>query len=83
MMYEKRCSIDHFDRDIVKHMLLWGPLGMLRDEDVFPAFGMNVTQFRRRFAQIANRRDITAFDDADQDLLNNARHYLAQGVGES
>lgn len=83
MSGQKRCSIDRFDRDIVRHMLLWGRYGTLHDEDVFPAFGMNVTQFSRRFVQIANCLDTTAFDEVDRDLIDDARAFIAHSATQS
>lgn len=67
--------MDHFDRDILKYMLLWGPHGALYDEDLFPEFGMNVEQFRRRFAHLVTSYDLRHLDHADRDLLEGARRY--------
>lgn len=75
--------LDRFDRDIMRHMLLWAPHGVLYDEDIFPEFGMNVQQFRRRFARIVWSLDSSAVDDEDRSLLDDARRYLPQYEEES
>jgi hypothetical protein len=80
---EMRRGVDQFDRDIVRHMLLWAPHGVLYDEDIFPEFGMNVQQFRRRFARVVRSLDSSAVDDVDRNLLDDARRYLQQFEVES
>lgn len=67
--------MDRFDRDILKYMLLWGPHGALDDEDLFPEFGMNVEQFRRRFVHLVASYDLRGLDPADRDLVEGARDY--------
>jgi hypothetical protein len=68
--------MDGFDRDILKYMLLWGPHGALYDEDIYPEFGMNVQQFRRRFVHLVASYDLSDLDPADRDLVESARRYL-------
>jgi hypothetical protein len=68
--------MDGFDRDILKYMLLWGPHGALYDEDIYPEFGMNVQQFRRRFVHLVASYDLRHLDPADRDLVESARRYL-------
>ena len=71
-----RVLTDRFDRDVLMHMLLWAPHGALFDEDVFPAFGMSVRQFRRRFVQLVEFYERANLDHADRRLVEGARHYL-------
>ena len=68
--------MDGFDRDILKYMLLWGPHDALYDEDLYPEFGMNVEQFRRRFVHLVASHDLRDLDPADRDLVESARRYL-------
>jgi hypothetical protein len=72
-----RIRMDTFHRDLLTYMLLWGPHGKLYDEDLYPRFGMNVSQFRRRFSMLATRLDQSELDPADLALLAKARLYLA------
>jgi hypothetical protein len=44
---------------------------------LYPRFGMNVSQFRRRFSMLATRLDQSELDPADLALLAKARLYLA------
>ena len=60
-------------------MMLWAPHGPLYDEDLFPEFGMDVQQFRRRFTQLATSMESSAFDGSDRELLEGARRLLAEG----
>jgi hypothetical protein len=69
--------MDTFHRDLLTYMLPWGPHGKLYDEDLYPRFGMNVSQFRRRFSMLATRLDQSELDPADLALLAKARLYLA------
>jgi hypothetical protein len=67
--------MEWFERKIVEYVLLWAPYGHLRDEDVFPEFGMSVRQLRARFTTIISRltaraKDLDVFDQA---LLVRAR----------
>ncbi|SPM36202.1 Mycobacterium rhizamassiliense ORFan, partial [Mycobacterium rhizamassiliense] len=68
-------QLDWFDREIVRYVLLWGPHGGGRDEDVYPAFGMTVEQlvdrFHRIIATFAPRLDRLA--KSDRELLDKAR----------
>lgn len=65
-----------FERDVLRYMLLWPRHGTLYDEDVYAEFGMNVQQFRRRFARIVWSLDGSARDDAYRNLLDDARRHL-------
>ena len=55
-----------------------GPNGALYEDDVFPAFGMTVREFGRRFAYIFEHSVCSTVVDEDRDLLNAARRYLLQ-----
>lgn len=68
-------GINRFDRDILTYMLLWDPHGDLEDEDLFPMFGMNVEQFRQRFAELVASYDQLVLHPADRDLVECARRY--------
>lgn len=70
--------MDRFDRDILKYMLLWGPHDALDDEDLFPEFGMNVEQFRRRFVHVVESYELRGLDPADRVLMEGARRYHRQ-----
>ncbi|MBJ7337491.1 hypothetical protein [Mycolicibacterium sp.] len=71
-----RSSLDRFDRDILKYMLLWAPHGDLFDEDVFPEFGMTVGQFRQRFATLVSTLESWNVDPEDRGLVEGARRYF-------
>lgn len=77
----KSSIVGRFERDILRYMLLWAPHGVLYDEDIYPEFGMNVQQFRRRFAQIVWSLDELAADDPECNLLDEARRYLERHDG--
>jgi hypothetical protein len=68
-------GMDRFDRDILKYMLLWDPHGGLNDEDLYPEFGMNVHQFRRRFVDLISTYELGVLKPADRDLVETARRY--------
>jgi hypothetical protein len=74
--HHSQVRIDPFDRDILKYMLLWGPHGALDDEDLYPEFGMNVEQFRRRFVHLVTSYALWRLDPADRALVEGARRYL-------
>ena len=59
-------------------MLVWAPHGPLYDEDLYPEFGMDVQQFRRRFTQLAPSLESCALDGSDRELLEEARRLLAR-----
>jgi hypothetical protein len=67
--------MDRFDRDILNYMLMWDPHGGLFEEDLFPEFGMNVHQFRQRFAHLVGSYDLRDLDPADRDLIESSRRY--------
>jgi hypothetical protein len=75
----RRRPFGRFERDVMRHMLLWDPHGPLYDEDIYPAFGLNVRDFHQRFADIvsSSRVDV-CFDDGDRELLDEARRYFRQ-----
>jgi hypothetical protein len=67
--------MDWFDRKVVEYVVLWAPYGPLRNEDVFPQFGMGVRQLRLRFdAIVAGLADRVAdLDELDRALVAQAR----------
>jgi hypothetical protein len=58
-------------------MVVWAPHGPLYDEDLYPEFGMDVQQFRRRFTQVVTSMESSALDGSDRELLEEARRLLA------
>ena len=58
-------------------MVVWAPHGPLYDEDLYPEFGMDVQQFRRRVTQLATSMESSALDGSDRELLEEARRLLA------
>lgn len=73
-----RAAVGRFERDILRHMVLWGSHGALYDEDIYPEFGMTVQQFRHRFARIVLSLSESPVDEFDRNLLDEARRYLEQ-----
>lgn len=73
-----RAAVGRFERDILRHMVLWGSHGALYDEDIYPEFGMTVQQFRHRFARIVLSLSESPVDDTVRNLLDEARRYLEQ-----
>jgi hypothetical protein len=67
--------MDWFDRKVVEYVVLWAPYGPLRNEDVFPEFGMDVRQLRTRFDDIVaslTGRAAAELDELDRALLTQA-----------
>ena len=72
-------AVDWFDRKIVHFVLLWGQFGTLRDEDVYPEFGMRAEQLYGRFNRIIAllRTSEYCLDSGDRELLSRARRHEA------
>ncbi|MBP1823143.1 hypothetical protein [Mycobacterium sp. OAE908] len=71
-----RPRLDQFERDVMTHMRLWTPHGVRYDEDIFPAFGMRVNEFHRRFAQIICSWDASiSIEGRGRDVGNEARRH--------
>jgi RNA polymerase sigma-70 factor, ECF subfamily len=70
--------LDWFEREILRFVLLWAPYGKLREEDVYPMFGMTAEQlvdkFHRIIATSVPRLDHVA--QSDRELLDRAYHLL-------
>jgi RNA polymerase sigma-70 factor (ECF subfamily) len=68
-------QLDWFDREIVRYVLLWGPHGEARDEDVYPTFGMTVEQLVDRFHRIIDTclPRLGRLIKSDRELLDKAR----------
>jgi hypothetical protein len=75
--------MDWFDRKLVEYVLRWAPYGRLRDEDVFPEFGMATYQVYERFSRIVSMTvsRATDLDDLDRALVDRARRHQATGPG--
>jgi hypothetical protein len=76
-----RPRLDQFERDVMTHMLLWAPHGVLYDKDIFPAFGMRVREFHRRFAQIVCSWDASICVEGEDRDLGNEAHLEHYGEG--
>ena len=69
-------------------MVSWAPHGQLYDEDLYPEFGMDVQQFRRRVSgasaatgvdpELSTSMESSALDGSDRELLEEARRLLAE-----
>jgi hypothetical protein len=67
---EKRAFMEWFDRKIVEYVITWAPYGPLRDEEVFPEFGMGVWQLRSRFSAIVTKLAARAdLDEVDRTMV--------------
>jgi RNA polymerase sigma-70 factor, ECF subfamily len=68
-------QLDWFDREIVCYVLLWAPYGEMRNEDVYPMFGMMVEQLVERFHRIiaTSVPGMGRLAESDRELLDKAR----------
>jgi len=81
----RESNIDWFDRRIVTTVLRWAPFGGLRDEEVFPEFGITAVQLAERFRMIVDglhqrQRTLTC---SDRELLIQAIDHLMQSRPQS
>jgi hypothetical protein len=67
--------MEWFDRKIVEYVITWVPYGPLRDEEVFPEFGMGVRKLCSRFNAIVAKLAAAAadLDEVDRTLMIRAR----------
>jgi RNA polymerase sigma-70 factor, ECF subfamily len=72
-------QLDWFDREIVRYVLLWLPYGEMRDEDVYPMFGMTAEQLVDRFHRIiaTSVARLDRLAKSDRALLDKARQLPA------
>jgi RNA polymerase sigma-70 factor, ECF subfamily len=68
-------QLDWFEREIVRYVLQWVPHGEMRDEDVYPMFGMTVEQVVDRFHRIidASVPGLDRLAKSDRELVDKGR----------
>lgn len=70
--------MDSYDRDVMRFVLAWAPVGGPREDDVWVSFGVSVGQLGERFADAVMRCRLraAALSDPDRDLLARAGAHL-------